>query len=104
LAEKEATEIMQDYADHSRKAVIKFYKDTIQFWNPGDVFGNYGDLLEPGEKEVRNPRIVSAFRRLALCEQAGTGMRMMRNQWRALEHPDLESVRRRLVRASLFPK
>jgi len=26
-----------------------------------------------GEKEARNPRIAAAFRRLTLCEQAGTG-------------------------------
>ena len=79
--------IHQDYADHSRKAVIKFYKDVIQFWNPGDVFGSDVNLLEPGEKEVRNPRIAAAFRRLALCEQAGTGIRMMTTQWQQLGNP-----------------
>jgi ATP-dependent DNA helicase RecG len=76
--------IHQDYADHSRKAVIKFYRDGVQFWNPGDVFGAEADLLEPGEKEVRNPRIAAAFRRLALCEQAGTGLRMMQALWQEL--------------------
>lgn len=79
--------IHQDYADHTRKAVIKFYRDVIQLWNPGDVFGSDEHLLEPGEKEVRNPRIVAAFRRLALCEQAGTGMQMMKTQWQTLGHP-----------------
>ena len=79
--------IHQDYATHGFKAVIKFYRDTIQFWNPGDVFGNADALLEPGEKEVRNPQIVAAFRRLGLCEQAGTGMRMMLERWQALGHP-----------------
>jgi len=79
--------IHQDYADHSRKAVIKFYRDVIQFWNPGDVFGSDVYLFEPGEKEVRNPRIAAAFRRLSLCEQAGTGLRMMQNQWKSLGHP-----------------
>ena len=78
----------QDYADHTRKAVIKFYRDVIQLWNPGDVFGSDEHLMEPGEKEVRNPRIVVAFRRLALCEQAGTGMRMMKTQWQTLGHPE----------------
>ncbi|OPZ84408.1 MAG: hypothetical protein BWY76_01850 [bacterium ADurb.Bin429] len=76
--------IHQDYADHSRKAVIKFYRDGVQFWNPGDVFGAEEHLLEPGEKEVRNPRIAAAFRRLALCEQAGTGLRMMQALWHDL--------------------
>jgi len=76
--------IHQDYADHSRKAVIKFYRDGVQFWNPGDVFGTEEHLLEPGEKEVRNPRIAAAFRRLALCEQAGTGLRMMQALWHDL--------------------
>jgi ATP-dependent DNA helicase RecG len=78
----------QDYAGHTRKAVIKFCQDVIQLWNPGDVFGSDEHLMEPGEKEVRNPRIVVAFRRLALCEQAGTGMRMMKTQWQTLSHPE----------------
>lgn len=79
--------IHQDYADHSRKSVIKFYKDMIEFWNPGDVFGSEENILEPGEKEVRNPRIAAAFRRLSLCEQAGTGLRMMCNLWQDMGNP-----------------
>jgi len=79
--------IHQDYGDHSRKAVIKFFRDGIQFWNPGDVFGDDTRLFEPGEKEVRNPAIATAMRRIAMCEQAGTGMRMMREEWQRLGHP-----------------
>ena len=62
-----------------------------------DVFGNADHLLEPGEKEVRNPQIVAAFRRLGLCEQAGTGMGMMLNQWKALGHlePEYDNDRSR---------
>ncbi|MFH1146965.1 MAG: ATP-binding protein, partial [Pseudomonadota bacterium] len=44
-------------------------------------------LFEPGEKEVRNPAIAMAMRRIAMCEQAGTGMRMMREEWQKLGHP-----------------
>ncbi|MHA1787297.1 MAG: AlbA family DNA-binding domain-containing protein, partial [Candidatus Thorarchaeota archaeon] len=36
--------IHQDYGDQGRKGVIKFFKDGILFWNPGDVFGRYDDL------------------------------------------------------------
>jgi len=79
--------IHQDYGDHSRKAVIKFFRDGIQFWNPGDVFGDDSRLWEPGEKEVRNPAIAMAMRRIAMCEQAGTGLRMMREAWQSLGHP-----------------
>ena len=79
--------VHQDYGDHSRKAVIKFFRDGIQFWNPGDVFGDDSRLFEPGEKEVRNPAIAMAMRRIAMCEQAGTGMRMMREEWQKLGHP-----------------
>ncbi|MEI6310173.1 MAG: RNA-binding domain-containing protein, partial [bacterium] len=53
--------IHQDYGDHSRKAVIKFFRDGIQLWNPGDVFGDDSRLFEPGEKEVRNPAIAMAL-------------------------------------------
>jgi ATP-dependent DNA helicase RecG len=79
--------IHQDYGDHSRKAVIKFFRDGIQFWNPGDVFGDDTRLLEPGEKEVRNPAIAAAMRRITMCEQAGTGFRMMQREWQSLGHP-----------------
>ncbi|MBF0133982.1 MAG: winged helix-turn-helix transcriptional regulator [Magnetococcales bacterium] len=79
--------IHQDYGDHSRKAVIKFFRDGIHLWNPGDVFGDDSRLWEPGEKEVRNPSIAMAMRRIAMCEQAGTGLRMMREAWRKLGHP-----------------
>jgi predicted HTH transcriptional regulator len=74
--------IHQDYGDHSRKAVIKFFQDGTQFWNPGDVFGDASHLWEPGEKEVRNPSIAMAFRRITMCEQAGTGLRMIREEWK----------------------
>ena len=76
--------IHQDYGEHSRKAVIQFFTDGVRFWNPGDSFGDETRLLEPGEKEVRNPAI--ALRRIAMCEQAGTGLRMMQREWQALGH------------------
>ena len=67
--------------------VRNIFWDGIQFWNPGDVFGDDSRLFEPGEKEVRNPAITMAMRRIAMCEQAGTGMRMMREEWQKLGHP-----------------
>ena len=76
--------IHQDYADHSRKGEIRFYTDQIEFWNPGDAFATTEQLLEPGEKEVRNPRIVAAFRRIGLSEQAGTGVRSIFHNWQGL--------------------
>jgi ATP-dependent DNA helicase RecG len=94
--------IHQDYADHSRKAVIKFYRNIIQFWNPGDVFGSDEHLLEPGEKEAHNPRIAAAFRRLSLCEQAGTGLRMMQNQWQSLGNPRPQYINDRVNKAFEF--
>ncbi|MCL1861466.1 MAG: hypothetical protein FWG52_08060 [Proteobacteria bacterium] len=78
--------IHQDYGDHSRKAVIQFFIDGIQLWNPGDSFSGDEHLLDPGEKEVRNPSIAMALRRIDMCEQAGTGLRMMRREWQALGH------------------
>ena len=67
--------IHQDYADHTRTPVIRFFEDRTTFWNPGDAYASADELLEPGDREVRNPRIVGAFRRIGLSEQAGTGMR-----------------------------
>ena len=78
--------IHQDYADHSRKADIRHYADQTVFWNPGDAFATDTDLLEPGEKEVRNSRIVTAFRRIGLSENAGWGLRDVFRNWQQLGH------------------
>ena len=78
--------IHQDYADHTRKAVICHYPDQTRFWNPGDAFAADADLFERGEKEVRNPRLVLAFRRIGLCENAGWGLRDVFRSWRELGH------------------
>ena len=76
--------IHQDYGDHTRKPVVKMFADRSVFWNPGDAFATLDELLEPSEKEVRNPSIVSAFRRIGLSDQAGTGMRSIVKNWRQL--------------------
>ena len=73
----------QDYSDQGRKAEIRHYADQTVFWNPGDAFAAT-DLLEPGEKEVRNPRIVTAFRRIGLSENAGWGLRDVFRNWQEL--------------------
>ena len=76
--------IHQDYSDHTRKPEIRHYVDQTVFWNPGDAFATADDLLEPGEKEVRNPRIVTAFRRIGLSENAGWGLRDVFRNWQQL--------------------
>ena len=73
--------IHQDYGDHTRKPVIKLFSDRTVFWNPGDAFATVDQLLDPVEKEVRNPHIVSAFRRIGLSDQAGTGVRSIFGNW-----------------------
>ena len=88
--------IHQDYADHSRKASVRHYTDQTVFWNPGDAFATDADLLEPGEKEVRNPRIVTAFRRIGLSENAGWGLRDVFRSWQQLGHvpPTIANIKR----------
>ena len=84
--------IHQDYADHTRKAVIRHYPDQTVFRNPGDAFAAEADLLEPGEKEVRNPRLALAFRRIGLSESAGWGLRDVFRSWRELGYVPPEIV------------
>jgi ATP-dependent DNA helicase RecG len=71
----------QDYGDHTRMPVIQFFYDRTVFKNPGDAFATKEELLEPGTKEVRNPTIVNAFRRIGLSDQAGTGIRSIFQSW-----------------------
>ena len=76
----------QDYGDQHRNPCIRLFRDRTVFWNPGDAFATTDELLEPSAKEVRNPDIVAAFRRLGLSEQAGTGIRAIFRNWQALGH------------------
>lgn len=76
--------IHQDFGDQTRKPVIKIFSDRTVFWNPGDAFVTVDQLLDPTEKEVRNPAIVAAFRRIGLSDQAGTGVRSIFGNWRQL--------------------
>jgi len=74
----------QDYGDSSRTPHIKIFKDRISFWNPGDAFSPFDVLIDGGEKELRNPVIVRAFRQIGLSEQAGTGIRAIMRKCRDL--------------------
>lgn len=76
--------IHQDYGDHGRKASIKLFADRTVFWHPGDAFATEAELLDPTEKELRNPAIVKAFRRIGLSDQAGTGIRAIFRNWHEL--------------------
>ena len=74
--------IHQDYAESGRAGSIAFHPDRLVFTNPGTARPGKDALLEPGDKEVRNPLIVSAFRRIGLSEQAGSGIRAIYADWR----------------------
>ncbi len=76
--------IHQDYGDTARKPSIEFFKDRTEFFNPGDAFSSLEQLIDPGEKPVRNPSIVSLFRRIGLSEQAGSGVGAIFASWRQL--------------------
>ena len=76
----------QDYGEQHRHATIRVFRDRLEFRNPGDAFATTDTLLDPGVKDVRNPDIVAAFRRLGLSEQAGTGIRAIFRNWQELGH------------------
>ena len=85
--------IHQDFGDTTRVPVIRFFRDQTEFFNPGDAFGSREQLLDPGDKEVRNPSIVNAFRRIGLSDQGGTGVRAIFDGWRKLGYlpPEIEN-------------
>lgn len=102
--------IHQDFGDTTRVPVIRFFRDQTEFFNPGDAFASREQLLDPGDKEVRNPSIVNAFRRIGLSDQGGTGVRAIFDGWRRLGYlpPEIEnhkaekSFRLRLRREKLI--
>ncbi|MBH1873235.1 putative DNA binding domain-containing protein [Stenotrophomonas maltophilia] len=85
--------IHQDFGDTTRVPVIRFFRDQTEFFNPGDAFATREQLLDPGDKDVRNPSIVNAFRRIGLSDQGGTGVRAIFDGWRRLGYlpPEIES-------------
>ena len=85
--------IHQDFGDTTRVPVIRSFRDQTEFFNPGDAFGSREQLLDPGDKEVRNPSIVNAFRRIGLSDQGGTGVRAIFDGWRRLGYlpPEIEN-------------
>lgn len=87
--------IHQDFGDTTRIPVIRFFRDETEFFNPGDAFASREQLLDPGDKEVRNPSIVNAFRRIGLSDQGGTGVRAIFDGWRKLGYlpPEIENHR-----------
>ena len=76
--------IHQDFSDHGRLPAIRIYRDCTEFFNPGDAFQSREKLLDPGDKEMRNPSIVGAFRRIGLSDQGGTGIGAIFESWRRL--------------------
>lgn len=78
--------IHQDYGDVSRTPRFKIFSDRSIFWNPGDAYDTTSELLDATEKQLRNPCIVSVFRRVGLSDQAGTGIRTICKNWHTMGH------------------
>jgi ATP-dependent DNA helicase RecG len=76
--------IHQDFGEQTRWPTILFFGDQSEFFNPGDAFAPPEQLLDPGEKPVRNPSIVALFRRIGLSDQAGSGVGAIYASWRQL--------------------
>ncbi len=85
--------IHQDFGDTTRVPVMRFFRHQTEFFNPGDAFTSREQLLDPGDKEVRNPSVVNAFRRIGLSDQGGTGVRAIFDSWRRLGYlpPEIEN-------------
>lgn len=80
-------EILELLSQHEWKDVeFKEAKTAIpkNAYESVSAFASVSDLLEPGEKETRNPLIVTAFRRIGFSENAGWGLRDVFRSWRGL--------------------
>ncbi len=76
--------IHQDFGEQTLVPTIRFFRDQSEFFNPGDAFSTLEQLIDPGEKPVRNPSIVALFRRIGLSDQAGSGVGAIFESWRRL--------------------
>ena len=98
--------IHQDYAEAGRTGLIRFFRDQTIFANPGDAFIPSDELLDPGDKELRNPKIANAFRRIGLSEAAGTGVTSIFRSWRqmGLVPPIINNDRSKKIFELTLPK
>ena len=76
--------IHQDYGREGLPAVIRIFDDCVEFVNPGCALASRESMLEPGAKELRNPHIVAAFRRIRISEQEGFGLPEIFANWRRI--------------------
>ena len=85
--------IHQDYGREGRSAVIRIFDDCVEFVNPGCALAARESMLEPREKELRNPRIVAAFRRMGISKQEGRGLPKIFGDWRRIGYlpPKIDS-------------
>ena len=71
----------QDYGNQSHIPTILWWRDLIEFENPGDSWVAQ-ELLEGGGHSLsRNPLIARLLRQAELAEQAGTGLPMILSRW-----------------------
>jgi len=98
--------IHQDFGDQTRSPTIRFFRDQSEFFNPGDAFASREQLIDPGEKSVRNPSIVAAFRRIGLSDQAGSGVGAIFASWRRLGNvpPIIENDKAEKTFRLILPK
>ncbi len=98
--------IHQDFGEQTRWPTIRFFRDQSELFNPGDAFASREQLIDPGEKPVRNPSIVAAFRRIGLSDQAGSGMGAIFASWRRLGNipPIIENNKAEKTFRLILPK
>lgn len=98
--------IHQDFGDQTRSPTVRFFRDQSEFFNPGDAFASREQLIDPGEKAVRNPSIVAAFRRIGLSDQAGSGVGAIFASWRRLGNvpPVIENDKAEKTFRLILPK
>lgn len=98
--------IHQDFGDQTRSPTVRFFRDQSEFFNPGDAFASREQLIDPGEKAVRNPSIVAAFRRIGLSDQAGSGVGAIFASWRRLGNvpPIIENDKAEKTFRLILPK
>lgn len=98
--------IHQDFGEQARWPTIRFFRDQSEFFNPGDAFASREQLIDPGEKPVRNPSIVAAFRRIGLSDQAGSGVGAIFASWRRLGNvlPIIENDKAEKTFRLILPK
>lgn len=88
------TVLHRSYEGTNAPVRITWFRDRIEFWNPGGPFGlvNLQNFGQPGVADYRNPHLAEAMKNLGYVQRFGVGIALARRALEQNDNPPLEFI------------